>query len=1011
MPNVQSRSHPKKDYNYASISYAKEIMNSFQLNCLSVNCQSFKSNYLHITNIIDSLRQPAILSFSEIWNPPDCLTNLTDYHPPILKKRRNRKGGGVALYVRSDIKIKKIDLLNHLHLSCLEVVSATIEIDGKSFTYVSCYRAPNKNQINTLEEIEELLEYFSTYNHQIYLLGDMNICTDKNSIKNSKMSKRYLEILETFSLKQIIGIPTRVTSHSESIIDHVISNCRLESKVMVLDNNFSDHQPILLSCLENTKENYETREKETSTYLNYKKSTLALESLDWDQIFADFNMKTSDECTIEFIKIIQSCLVYEKRVNKSKIPIKPWMTNDLIKLRNKQLKKRRIFMKCRSEENETKFKNVQKEYKKALKKSKSNYYYSEISKTEGDSKKIWKLINENLNRNKKKSDPKKIKVMKDGNLITDDFEVANCFNEFYINFGPELAKTLPTAKTSIEDLLKKVPKPNDTFSFIEMTKEEIDDILLSLKPKTSSSADGISNKLLLAIKTHISQILTLIINKSFSEGLFPNELKIAKVIPLFKADSELECGNYRPISQLSPISKCIEKAAQKQILHYTNSNHIIPDLQFGFRALHSTLHPLLAVTEYIQRKLRKNEHVFLCAIDLKKCFDLVQTVKILPKKLKHLNFDDNSINWITSFFANRRQFAHVNNTNSTTEKLHDISLTQGSSMGPPTFSIFVFDLPLHTNFTTFLFADDTTLLLSNPSLHQLILDANKELAKIENYMVANELFLNYKKTVYTLYHPPGIDITAPPPKAKIGDHPIEMVHSIKFLGLTLEHNQSFSIHYDNVTKKMRKGIAGLSLVRFDFPITTKMMIYNSLVKSAYEYANPIWILSLTKSQINYILKLQKRALRCIFRIRKKCHSNYLFKKSGIIRFDHFFTKFVIDLLFGYFKNALPNKIMELLNHFDFPRALRNSNKHCFNIPLHLAKGDLFFEIMSHWNKLPNYLKIQIFDEAKREKPSKLIIKKLTKKYIESLYEECNLKPCALCVQTKLLILKEQKNDD
>ena len=139
--------------------------------------------------------------------------------------------------------------------------------------------------------------------------------------------------------------------------------------------------------------------------------------------------------------------------------------------------------------------------------------------------------------------------------------------------------------------------------------------------------------------------------------------------------------------------------------------------------------------------------------------------------------------------------------------------------------------------------------------------------------------------------------------------------------------------------------------------------------------------------------------------------NYLFKKSGIIRFDHFFTKFVIDLLFGYFKNALPNKIMELLNHFDFPRALRNSNKHCFNIPLHLAKGDLFFEIMSHWNKLPNYLKIQIFDEAKREKPSKLIIKKLTKKYIESLYEECNLKPCALCVQTKLLILKEQKNDD
>ena len=112
------------------------------------------------------------------------------------------------------------------------------------------------------------------------------------------------------------------------------------------------------------------------------------------------------------------------------------------------------------------------------------------------------------------------------------------------------------------------------------------------------------------IKTYISSIFTYIINKSFKEGQFPTVLKIAKLIPLFKADSPEICSNYRPISNLSPASKITEKAALKQINEYTSKNKIIPMLQFGFRSKHSTIHALMAVNEFIQKELNKKNMYF-----------------------------------------------------------------------------------------------------------------------------------------------------------------------------------------------------------------------------------------------------------------------------------------------------------------------------------------------------------------------------------------------------------------
>ena len=126
------------------------------------------------------------------------------------------------------------------------------------------------------------------------------------------------------------------------------------------------------------------------------------------------------------------------------------------------------------------------------------------------------------------------------------------------------------------------------FEFSEINKQKVIEIIDKLKPKSSCGIDRLSNKLLKLIKIEISESLTLIINQSINTGIFPNKLKIAKVLPLFKKNENYVFDNYRPVSVLSSISKVIEKVMHIQLYDYFNRFDFLYDNQYGFRTNHST---------------------------------------------------------------------------------------------------------------------------------------------------------------------------------------------------------------------------------------------------------------------------------------------------------------------------------------------------------------------------------------------------------------------------------------
>ena len=160
-------------------------------------------------------------------------------------------------------------------------------------------------------------------------------------------------------------------------------------------------------------------------------------------------------------------------------------------------------------------------------------------------------------------------------------------------------------------------------SLYPVTTPEIVDIISSLKNGKAAGPFSIPINLLKILSNLIAEPLCTIVNGSFStSGIFPDDLKLAKVIPLHKKGSTDDPTNYRPIS-LSIFSKIIEKLMHKRLYKFIEMNSLLHPLQFRFREKHSTLHTLVSLTESIKGSIDNGSYGCGIFIDLQKAFDTV----------------------------------------------------------------------------------------------------------------------------------------------------------------------------------------------------------------------------------------------------------------------------------------------------------------------------------------------------------------------------------------------------
>ena len=159
----------------------------------------------------------------------------------------------------------------------------------------------------------------------------------------------------------------------------------------------------------------------------------------------------------------------------------------------------------------------------------------------------------------------------------------------------------------------------------------------------------------------IAAPLANIINLSLQKGIFPDKLKIAKVIPIYKADHPSHFTNYRPIPLLSNFSKFFEKVMYNRMIEFAEQYNILYRCQFGFRKNYSTSHALIHLINRISSAIDQRETTVGVFLDLSKAFDTLDH-QILFTKLEHYGIRDVALQWIKSYFSCRQQFVQINQT-------------------------------------------------------------------------------------------------------------------------------------------------------------------------------------------------------------------------------------------------------------------------------------------------------------------------------------------------------------
>ena len=198
---------------------------------------------------------------------------------------------------------------------------------------------------------------------------------------------------------------------------------------------------------------------------------------------------------------------------------------------------------------------------------------------------------------------------------------------------------------------------------------------------------------------------------SLTEGVFPNTLKVANVIPLYKSDDPMCFNHYRPVSLLCILSKVFEKIMYDRLLNFVDKFDLLYAHQYGFRKNRSTYMALLSLVDNLTRALENGEHVVGVYLDFSKAFDTVDHM-ILLQKLYHDGVRGCAHDWFTSYLSNRSQFVTYNGVKSNLNNVK-CGVPQGSILGPLLFLLYINYLSFACKRTfPVLFADDSNLFLS-----------------------------------------------------------------------------------------------------------------------------------------------------------------------------------------------------------------------------------------------------------------------------------------------------------
>ena len=926
---------------------------------LTFGVQNVRSVSKNIDVLLEARRDLAIdvLFLTETWHDADSvvLRRLLAEGYQVVDRPRVREQtdslgtnhGGVAVVAAPGVRLARLDV--GVECTSCELLCARITAASSSCIVVIVYRTgPLSSDFFT--ELSDVLDRTVTYVDPLYVVGDVNIRLDR---PDEAASRQLTDTLTSHGLTCRVAGPTHDLGGT---IDIVATRDDLPAPhVTITDAGVSDHRLLWWTSshakpdpVYTTVTRRQWRQLDSDDF----RAALTLSALcrpeDWKDMDVDsLAMLYDKEVTAILDRLIPFRTITCRRRSSD-----PWFDQECRAAKRQTRKLQRAVHDTDSNDAAAAAAATnawtvgRRAYRDLLRRKRETFWHDKVESTRSSPRQLWRSIDALMGRGRVP--------------LSDDIDAT----QFHQHFDQKVETVRAATANAPPPIFSACPVGCSMTDFVHLSVDSVVAAVRALPDKHCAS-DPIPTSLLKSSADVLAPYFTELFNLSLQSGSVPSVFKAAYVTPLLKKTDmdAADVRSYRPISNLSVLSKLLERLVVRQLTDYLTVTKLLPELQSAYRAFHSTETAVIKVLGDILRALDGGDLAALTLLDLSAAFDSVDHATLLRRLQTSYGIRGTVLNWLASYLSGRTQF--VRGRKSTSDPLAVLyGVPQGSVLGPLLFLLYTADLlrliqrhQLHPH----MYADDTQIYgyCSPAATIQLQVQMSVCIDDVAYWMQSNRLQLNTAKTEVLWCASSQRQSQLPQSPLRVGSDKVTPVTSVRDLGIFLDSDASMKTHISRTVSSCFCVLRQLRSIRRSVSSAVLQSLVVSLVLSRLDYGNAT-LTGVPAYQIARLQSVQNAAARLIYSARKYDPITPLLLDLHWLRvpqrIDYKLGVLVYRCLHGTAPSYLAAELQRVAD-LESRRRLRSASSPALVIPAtrRCTLGDRAFSSAAPrvWNRLPS----------------------------------------------------------